>query len=52
VIRLVLADVLGDVAENARRDGEIEGADAILALVEERLELRPSLSRSARRPET
>lgn len=35
--QLVIADLFRDVAENARCNGQVEGADAILAVVEQLL---------------
>ena len=40
--QLVIADLFRDVAENGRRNGEIEGADAILAFVQQLLQLVPA----------
>jgi hypothetical protein len=43
--QLVVADLFRDRAEDRRSNGEIEGADAILALVEKLLQLVPALIR-------
>ena len=43
--QLVIADLVGDVAEDGRGNREIEGADDVLAAVEHGLELVPALVR-------
>ena len=40
---LVLADLVGNIAENAGRDGQIEGAHALLALVQQLLQHVPAI---------
>ncbi len=41
--KLVIADLFGNVAENRRPDGEIEGTGTILALFQELLQIVPAL---------